>query len=212
MLILTEAEFRESAESSLRLVFLNDDPFNQRFAPDVPARRIIYEYFYRIEPPLLDAVVAAASRVGDTGCYLSNLWRNKEQPEHPNHWYIHFSEISAYIAADGKVFNNALTSENVLYSPQGKWGVMMSHEHHGLLAGTHEFMEEICRLIPDLDRQVYGFLDYWKYWYSQGNSADVTWLPGLLTQIYGRETAKTMLREAGLKSIWRKYSSELLFT
>ncbi len=56
---------------------------------------------------------------------------------------------------------------------------MTSHEHHGLLGGTLEFGEEIRKRIPDFDKQVYGFLEYWKYWKEKGTRID--WLPELLT-------------------------------
>ncbi len=199
MRVLTEAEFRVEAEPILRRIFSNDDPFEQPFTPNVPARKIIYEYFYQIEPPLIEAIVAAASSVEDKGFYFSALWRLKDKvTEEPYHWYIPFSEISTYIAGSDEVFGAALHVENVLYSPQGKWGVMMSHEHHGLLGGSQEFMAEVCRLVPNLEQQVFGFLEYWQYWKNQPNSIRADWLPELLTQVYGQETAKKMLQEADL--------------
>lgn len=186
MQVLNEAEFHRKAEPILRQIFINDDPFGQSFAPDVPARRIIYEYFYQIEPPLLDAVVAVASMLGDTGCYLSSLWRVSEEvtDKPPYHWYIPFSEISVYKEGSSKL-KFVLSSENVLYSPQGKWGIMTSHEHHGLLGGTLEFVEEIHRRVPNFDEQIYGFLKYWKYWNERGTK--VNWLPELLAHIYGQK-------------------------
>lgn len=199
MRVLTEAEFQIEAERFLRQVFSNDDPFDKPFTPNIPARKIIYEYFYRIESPLIEAIVAAASSIGDTGFYFSALWRlDDEVTEEPYHWYIPLSEISTYIAGRDEVFGTALHVENVLYSPQGKWGVMMSHEHHGLLGGSPSFMAEVCRLVPDLEQQVFGFLKYWQYWKTQPNSFRADWLPGLLTQVYGQETAEKMLQEADL--------------
>ncbi len=73
---------------------------------------------------------------------------------------------------------------------------MTSHEHHGLLGGTLEFGEEIRKRIPDFDKQVYGFLEYWKYWKEKGTRID--WLPELLTHIYGQEIAAKLLLEVGL--------------
>ena len=136
MRVLTEAEFRAEAEPILRQVFSTDDPFGQPFTPNIPARRIIHEYFYQIESPLLEAIIAAASSIGDSGFYFSTLWRPKEEvTQESYHWYIPFEEISSYVTGEGEGVGTALILENVLYSPQGKWGAMMSHEHHGLLGG-----------------------------------------------------------------------------
>jgi len=200
---LTEDEFKAEAQSSLRQVFASDNPFDpQPFAPNIPLRRIVfgweYDLKYIVRPPLIDAVVAAASSIGDTGCYFTVLWRmNEEVNGEFNHWYIPFSEISAYNRCDYEVFRFAFNSENVLYSPQGKWGIMTSHESHGLLAGTQEFMDEVRRKIPDLDQQVYGFLKIWQNHKTHSFGAKTDWLPGLLTQIYGHEKAENMLQEVG---------------
>jgi len=197
MRVLTEDEFKVEAEPALRQIFLRDNPFEPAFSPDVPGKRILfgleYDLKYIVRPPLIDAVVSAASSTGDMGCYFTKLWRTTGS----NHWYLPFSEISAYKEGNEE-FQFVFLSENVLYSPQGKWGLMTSHEYHGLLGGTQEFIDEVHRLVPDLDEQVYGFLENWQHHKIHSRGAKTDWLPGLLTQIYGQETAKKMLQEAGL--------------
>lgn len=201
---LTESEFKSEAEPVLRRVFASDNPFDhQPFAIQIPVRRILfgleYDLKFIIRPPLIDAIVAAASSIGDTGCYFTALLRmNQEVNGEFNHWYIPFAEISAYKKHDYEVFRSAFNWENVLYSPQGEWGIMTSHEGHGLLGGTQEFVDEVRRRIPDLDEQVYPFLKLWQYHKTHNKGAKTDWLPGLLTQIYGYETAAKMLQEAGL--------------
>ncbi len=197
MRVLTEAEFEAEAEPILRQVFSTDDPFGQPFTPTIPARRIIHEYFYQIESPLLEAIVAAALSIGDSGFYFSRLCRPKDETEEPSHWYIAFEEISTYVTGEGEGLGTALILENALYSPQGKWGAIMSHEHHGLLGGSEEFMAEVRRLVPNLDLQVFGFFKHWQYWKTQPHiKAD--WMPELLTHIYGQELAEIMLKVTSL--------------
>ncbi len=204
MRTLTEDEFKSEAEPALRRVFASDTPFDQQpFASNVPVRRVVfgleYDLKYIVRSPLIDAVVSAASNIGDKGCYFTVLWRmNKEANGEFNHWYIPFSEISVYKRCDGKVFNFAFNSENVLYSPQGKWGIMTSHEYHGLLGGSQDFMDEVRRQIPDIDEQVNDFLKLWQHYKIHSPGAETNWIAGLLTQIYGHETAKEMLLEVGL--------------
>lgn len=158
--VLREEEFQYKAEPALSRIFSSDNPFYpQYFAKDVPARRLLYGYHYCVEPPLLDAVMAAASDVGDQGCYLTQLPRVPElRPEEPYHWYIPFCKISAYREGD-EVFGYALILENVLYSPQGKWGLMMLTDGLAVLGSCSKFMESLRTRLPDLDSQVYGFLE-----------------------------------------------------
>lgn len=197
--VLTEAEFQALAEPALGRIFVSDNPYHsQFFAVDVPARSLIYGYYYLIEPPLIDAVVAAASNLGDKGCYLSMLPRMPElRPEEPYHWYIPFSRISAYKEGD-EVFGYASILENVLYSPQGKWGFMMLTDGLGVLGSSSKFMETLRSRLPDLDSQVHSFLeDYQALKASElGRMSDE--LSVLLKQVYGSNKATKMLQGYGL--------------
>lgn len=143
-------------------------------------------------------MVTAASSLGETGCYLTMLLRvPRLRPEEPNHWYIPFSQISAYQQQDA-LFGNVFALENVLYSAQGKWGIMLNPEGFGLLCGSTQFMEVVGRRVPDLDQQVYQFLAYWRSYKTEGFRVETDWIASLLTQVYGQEVAEKMLQAAGL--------------
>jgi hypothetical protein len=189
--LLTEVEFQTEAEPRLREVFVNDDPYDQPFSPGVQIRKILYEFWYELEPPLLEAIVTAASSQGDQGFYVSILDRPKVKAQNrPYHWYVPFSRIKAYRSLVGPL-------QNVIYSPNGRWGIMASDEHHALLGGPSAFVETIQQSIPDLDHHVYEFLDAWCY--NRANyGSTLDWLPGLLRHVYGRETAERLLRETNL--------------
>lgn len=84
MYTLTEKEFKAEAEPILRRVFSTDNPFaSHPFAETIPERRVLFgdEYDLKnmVSPLLLDALIAAASSVGDTGCYFTMLWRMNEE-------------------------------------------------------------------------------------------------------------------------------------
>lgn len=204
---LTEAEFRLEAEPFLRQVFVNDKQFDQPFAPNVVGRKIIYPCEAVIESPLIDAVIAAAANLGDTGCYIS-LLPTAYPGDEPGHCYIHLSEFLRVYAGTKeedvqlrlRLGMDIYWSDNVIYSASGKWGLMKSHERHGLLGGPPEFIEEIRAAIPDLDEQVYGFLERLRLLLvdTGRNPPDVTrnkWLPGLLAHVYGPEAAAKILQE-----------------
>jgi hypothetical protein len=200
MRIVSHEEYLTKVEPILRKVFVGDDPFEPSFAPNIQGRRIIYRYKYSIDPPFTDALIEAASKLGDEGCYISTLWRPSHEPWH---WYIPFSEFNSAYVEHRKEFDEfdiwlIYSGENILYSPQGKWGIMFSHESHALLGGPQEFIEEIQKTVPDLDLQVCEFLKFWKYCKDNYSSAETAWLPEVLAQVYGQENAEKMLRENGL--------------
>lgn len=193
---LTETEFQAKAEPALSRIFISNDPFYpQPFAADVPARRILNGLHYAVEPPLLDAVITAAQSIGDRGFYFTSLWRGS--PDLLYDWYIPFTEISAYKGPNSPI-EQTILSKQVIFSPQGKWGIMTTHERHALLGSSQMFMDELCKLVPDLDNQVNAFLEDWQYHKAQNYGAITDWIPGQLTQTYGSETAEKMLREVGL--------------
>jgi len=197
---LSEEQYRLEAEPILRQIFIHDDPFGDPFSTNITERVILYRCETYLETPLLDALIAGASILGDTGCYLTQTWRNNNEV---GHCYIPLSELrSGFDSFDEHIevlLGTQLGSEYVLYSPQGKWGFMLSHEHHGMLGGTSEFMACVRQLVPDLDKQVYDFLDTLGYYkFMMPNHVTLNWLPGLLSHVYGEETAKKMLEEKGL--------------
>ncbi len=199
---LTEAEYKVQAEPILRKVFVNDDPFRETFSPNIIERVIVYPCDIDIEPPLLDGLIAAASSIGDKGCYLTQLWQSKG---HVNHCYIPIQELlgnDGYFCEHEKLveagINMNYIAEYVMYLERGLWGVMVSHEHHGILGGSPEFIEKIHELVPDLYEQVNLFLDRFQYFKAYGLNPKLGWLPGLLTHVYGQETASRMLQETGL--------------
>jgi len=197
---LTEAEYKVQAEPMLRKIFANDDPFRETFSPNIIERVIVYPCDIDIEPPLLDGLIAAASSIGDKGCYLTQLILFDG---HVKHCYILLEELSngSFLKHQKRIeagIDMIFYPEYVMYSERGLWGVMVSHEHHGMLGGSPEFIEKIHELVPDLYSQVNLFLDRFQYFKAYGLNPKLGWLPGLLTHVYGQEAAERMLQETGL--------------
>lgn len=53
-------------------------------------------------------------------------------------------------------------------------------------------------MVPDLEEQVFSFLDHWKHYKADDGIRTNSWLPGLMRQVYGPEVADRMLQEADL--------------
>lgn len=201
MYTLSQNQYQPEAEPIFQRVFITDDPLaNEIFSPAMKARIIFFALTQQIEIPIMDAVVASATNLGDSGCYISltEQWKDSSA----NHCYIQFSEFSLP-ELDLPKLGMHFVSDYFIYSSSGKWGVLVSSAYYGLLGGSPEFVEGVRTAFPELDRQVYDFLQYWKNdtddRVSRGDkSAIENWLPQLLTHVYGAEIAEKLLRETGL--------------
>ncbi|NJK67826.1 MAG: hypothetical protein HC941_16000 [Microcoleus sp. SU_5_3] len=208
---LTEDEFNLEAEPFLRKIFVHDNPFKEPFSSQVIGRTIIYPCDGENDLLLIDSLINAAVNLGDTGSYISLL--PTELPteylsdDQPGHCYISLSEfLEGYAGTEEdrligpRLGINPYTSDSVIYSAQGKWGLMKSHERFGLLGGSPEFIEEIRGAVPDLDKQVYGLFKRLRdlLLACSFNPPDITrnkWLPTLLTHVYGSQVAEKLLLE-----------------
>jgi hypothetical protein len=211
MRILTESQYLLEAEPALRKVFVNDDPFGEVFSDDIKARRILYRCECSIEPRLMRAIIEAALSEGDTGFYASSLMRHPIQPDDIHHSFITLSEMSEQILTLPVVSEGIISVslgidiilEFVIYSPQSKWGLMISHERHGMLGGSINFIEVVHRNLPDLNDHIYRWLRFFqeeKAYHDRHKLYPLTldWLPELLAHVYGLKEAEKMLRESGL--------------
>jgi hypothetical protein len=101
-------------------------------------------------------------------------------------------------------FNLSLSSENVIYSPNGKWGIMISHEWHGMLGGSVAFIEQIQQDIPNLEQQVYDFIEERLRRPENGKfgSTVLKTLPKMLMHVYGQIKTEKILQNIGIN---RKY-------
>jgi hypothetical protein len=207
---LSEERFLAEAAPALHRIFVHEDPFDQPFASTAEERRLLYPVdcvLGRRQTQLLDIIISSAKAVGDSGCYLSITWRPAPQDQdEPYHWYFHVSEIDEYRGLKKRREHESLyyayILEHVLYSPSGQWGIMISLESHALLGCSSVFLSSMHRAIPGFDdlKQILPFLSDWKY-YATKRGADVSWIPGLLTQTYGAQTAQQLLAEASFTDL-----------
>lgn len=198
MKFFSETEYSQKIEPILRKIFTEDDPYEGIFAETMPEKRIICgnEFYTDFSPPLSDAVIQAAERIGDRGFY----WTAMLQQE-PRHCYLLFDEFKLPVEQVNQKDKDILDSfdvwNHVIYSPSGQWGFMISRDDgkHGLIAGKKEFIQSIELSIPNFsfEQQIHNFLDYWSYYAS--NSYHTTWIFSLLTQVCGKEKAKKLLEE-----------------
>lgn len=196
MYSLNNAEYYQKVEPIFKKVFIKSDDCGQPFSCNISRRVIIYPIFVHPKSIFLEAIIQAGSIERDVGCYLTVFWKSFEQP---NHCYIPFSQLLSF-AEDSeerieKQLNMFIFPTYVLFSEQGKWGLIVSDTHHGILGGSSGFIELFSKLIPDLDNQVYDFLEDMQDLRTDGSYKKLNWLSGMLIHVYGEKKAHQILEE-----------------
>jgi hypothetical protein len=213
---LSETQFEKFAAPALQRIFVQEDPFGQPFAPGVQERRLLYPVPTSREGEALvlkRAILASAKLLGDHGAFISVPGRPPEKEQRVlYHWYLDFGEMEGFLLFDRRHWSehkdlHAIVSlDHIVYSPTGQWGLMLCHEDHALLGGSTKFFEILQGIIPDFDDlgQIQEFLSYWKYNTTRKGarvSWIVTWIPTLLTHVYGADTAQRFLEEAEFNEV-----------
>ena len=213
MRLLTKQELQQKAEPMFKRVFLNYEVSIEKFSfcPEIKGRTIIYPLYDEFELPTIDAIITAALNLGDTGCYLRNFYVSTPECEYS---HVELSELKLlysdeYIPEElpEKVlkflqrFDHSF-SIGCIYSETGKWGIWKWDDGFGILGGPQEFLAEIRQSLPDIDRQVYDLLsEYESSGLLSPNSAVLSWLPRLLTHVYGEAVAERILEDIRTGSI-----------
>jgi hypothetical protein len=129
------------------------DVYGEPFRADLPARTILYPVDPELDGDQLDALAMAAEVVGDEGFYVS-LVGFDEAETLDCHWYVPLCELASYDALEPCSIGG-LTHDNALYSPSGRWGMLISLEEHAIVGGTPDFLE---RLLSDYPERAPGWL------------------------------------------------------
>ncbi len=185
---LTTKEWRESGAPARNRIFASDDPYEEPFLPEVGSRALLFPMGYRHEGRELEAIRAAAASLGETACYLQ-LYQFTED-EWP-YWELELSDADPWAGIP-------FILENSLFSRDGRWGMLVSDENHGLAAGDETFVETLVSGLdpPDLEAHALLFLAQWVELRADTGQS-YGWLPVLLAHLYGEERAAGLLERAG---------------
>jgi hypothetical protein len=121
-------------------VFSCNNTFVWPFKPQFATGRIFYPtdgYHLTIEQFL--AVGHALARVGETGFFVSIVESEGLTflDRSFGHWVFENPTYEGYCQLP-------LALENAIYSREGRWGILISHEMHAVVAGSTEFMAALA--------------------------------------------------------------------
>lgn len=192
--LVTPGEIRQ-AEIAFDRVYQSADPFDSPFRDDWPDRALLFPAPRDLSDEQWSAVTAAAHIIHERKAYFSEIESYKGANfEHHLHWRINLSESNINLLLHQQGWSGI--SESALYSVNGLWGALTSHELHAVIAGQPEFMAALGKEL-DLDAELDEFLRYWQSAHHDWK-ARIGWIPGLLNHIYGPDRAQAYLAHYGL--------------
>ena len=121
---------------SWREVFTGMDPFGWPFAPWVRAGGVLYPTDgLHLTRGQYKALAAALVSTGESGFFLSVVESEGLgfQSRSWGHWWCEQMSYEEYRDLH-------LTLENAIYSKDGGWGILISHEMHAVEGGRAEFL------------------------------------------------------------------------
>jgi hypothetical protein len=189
----------EKVEPTFKAIFTNINPFDAPFRETIQPRLLLYWFYWFLDDPWLTPVVKTLQELGEEGFYVSALHRPKpEKQDQPYHWYVSLDEVRSY----GHL---VVSQENAIYSVNSRWGIICSDADHALVGGPDLLINNIHNSVPDLDYRVNEFLNAWKG-YHRRNKVDISWIPSMLSHVYGSEKAYDLLRQAQIE--WLLYDGD----
>ena len=183
---------REAGEARSHVI-ARVDPSHEFFTDGAPARAIVFPVLYTLAEAQFEALRQAAATVGDRdGFYLHSVERHAPRPDQPQDWWISFDDYESYV--------RAVSLENVLHSPSGRWGVLALQANELVVGGSGAFTDALLDRWPSHveDAEIYGARRQVEAYLADlariGRRDTVErWLPSLLTHTYGPDETARLL-------------------
>jgi len=116
-------------------VFASNDPFSDPFQRTVQARVLLYPtYGYHLSEDQYEALTEACRELGETSFFVSIVEYAGDFFAEGKHWYCEIPSYKEYLTIP-------LVLESAIYSGEGTFGMILSHEDHAILGGTSHFIE-----------------------------------------------------------------------
>jgi hypothetical protein len=186
---ITNESQRLKLKTEFLKVFKGIDPFHEVFNDAVVERLIIYPTDgYYLTPEQFEALLNAANIVGDSEIYISEVESESDcftagesdRKYQCKHWVVENQiQLNQY-------YELPIVLENAIYSPQGKWGIIISHEEHALLGGMNEFMKYFKASYNKWNEDTESFIVTWES-NKKLYDSNLDWLPKILRHINQNE-------------------------
>ncbi len=154
-------------QSYIASVFRSTDPFSDAAIESLPVRAVLYPtYGYHLDERQFKALLHAVEENGQDEFFISQV-EIKETDRFPDDWNWRCIRPSYT-----EYLDLPLVVENAIYSANGSWGILVSHEDHALLVCDHNFWYAFVNCYSDWEEDFIQFVEYWKQiaakeWYDE---------------------------------------------
>ncbi|MBU2703251.1 hypothetical protein Ga0466249_004391 [Sporomusaceae bacterium BoRhaA] len=172
----------QNLQKAFRKVFKSNDPFGAMFQSTVEERLILCPIDgYHLNKKQFRALQNTLIAINENKIYLSEIEVEEcFSTEQCNHWEVpRITQYEEYLLTP-------VILENALYSPNGKWGILISHEEHAVIGGTAEFLSKFKEVYDDWESGIANFQKKWQYNKKHYN-ADIEWLSKFVAHINRRD-------------------------
>ena len=172
------------------------------FSSRINHKFILYECSHFPDKEIVDAILSISSEINDRGIYMSCRSAEpkicNENGEFEN-WYIRLEDMSEVEADAANPIYKMASGYGAaqFYSPQGLWGLMTDYDYFGVFGGSDEIVKQIHEVIPNLDIQLFNFLEEMKRY-----ELKTFWLCDLLSHIYGKKKCRELMQAYKFPSIY----------
>ena len=146
-----------SLEQIYYSIFRSTDPFGDAGQSTFPIKAVIYPtYGYHLTERQFKALKEANDITGGKEFFISQV---EHEPANPfvvgEHWKCVNPSFSDYNEI-------SIALENAIYSVDGSWGALVSHEDHALIVSKMDFWKAFKDIYTDWREDYILFLNNWK--------------------------------------------------
>lgn len=147
----------ESYRMKINAIFQSTDPFADAGRDAFPVKAVLYPTKgYHLNESQFTALLKACAEIGEKEFFVSQIEADSEA-ELPKDW--NWRCVSPTYE---EYYELPLVIENAHYSKNGTWGILVSHESHGLLVSTEDFWDAFKSTYTNWDDDYRNFEEYWK--------------------------------------------------
>jgi hypothetical protein len=158
-MISSTSRVKDLRDAFYRL-FKSTDPFQAVAQDDLPTRVVLFPTAgYHLADDQFQALQATLKDLNEPEFFISEIEGptglfDVNSPWKRGHWECVNPKFEEYAELP-------IGIENALYSGRGTWGILISHEDHGLLVCQQSFWEIFRRRYTGWEEDVKMFVEYW---------------------------------------------------
>ncbi len=170
MEILKTTEKIASLQKVFNLIFKSKDPFNEIFTENIYDNLLLRPTDgYQLTEEQFKALQKAIQETQNQDVFISITEYRDMFSSDSEHW-----KIDSNLDYDGYT-NLGIFLENAIYSSDGTWGILISHENHAVIGGNPLFIDTFKKYYPSWQNDILVFENLWVENQKEYGS-DISWI------------------------------------